>query len=256
MGTFRLTVRLTCSVLFSTFMWCLAALSKLLFCFQLQWRYTVICRLMSIWGHGIALIWGIRIRVEGTPPKAPFFLLSNHISYTDIVLVCAVTPGWFVSKSEVANWPGIGPLTRIAHTIFINRETRRDVGRMNKLIGDLVRNGGGVGFFPEGTTSDGTAVLPFKPSLLQPAIDLEIPVTLAAISYQTRAGQPPASEKIAWYGDAEFAPHAKELLSGPGFNVRIRFAEETLSCDDRKQLAKQAHGVIVGMVENLQETWT
>jgi len=255
MRRLRLILRLLGSVLFSTVMWLLAALCKLLFCFHSGWRYRVICRLMSIWGHGVAWFWGMKIRVEGTPPKAPFFLLSNHISYTDIVLVCAVTPGWFVSKSEVASWPGIGPLTRIAHTIFINRETRRDVGRMNSLIGDLVRDGGGVGFFPEGTTSDGTAVLPFKPSLLQPAIDLEIPVTLAAISYQTRPDQPPASEQVAWYGDAEFAPHALNLLSGPGFKVRIRFSDTRIKCDDRKELAREAHRHISAMVTELQGTW-
>ncbi len=256
MRRLRLVLRLTGSILFSSLMWLLAAICKLVFCFNTQWRYRIICRLMSIWGHGVAWFWGMRIQVEGTPPDAPFFLLSNHVSYTDIVLVCAVTPGWFVSKSEVASWPGIGPLTRIAHTIFINRETRRDVGRMNTLIGDLVTKGGGVGFFPEGTTSDGSQVLPFKPSLLQPAIDLNFPVTLAAICYQTLPGQPPAETEVAWYGDDEFAPHAANLLSGPGFKVRIRFAEETLRCTDRKELAKNAHHQISSMLTELRESWT
>jgi 1-acyl-sn-glycerol-3-phosphate acyltransferase len=240
----RLGIRTIASCLFSLIMGLTAALTTLVIGWRPVLRYRVVCRMMCFWGYGIAWIWGMRIRVSGPRPQAPFFLVSNHISYTDILLMCAVCPAWFVSKSEVASWPGIGPLTRIANTVFIDRETRRDVKRMNEKIAGLVRQGGGVGFFPEGTTSDGSDVLPFKPSLLQPAIDLAIPVTLAAISYTTPAGSPPPSELVAWYGDTEFAPHAKQLLAAPGFTAHIRFASEPLQCPDRKELANQARQAI------------
>jgi 1-acyl-sn-glycerol-3-phosphate acyltransferase len=256
MGPLRFSLRLILTVLYSLILWLTAAVAKLFIGLWPRVRYRLVCRLMRVWGHGIARIWGMRIRVEGTPPTAPFFLLSNHISYTDIILVCAVTPAWFISKSEVAAWPGIGALTRMANTIFIDRETRRDVGRMNRLIADLIEDGGAVGFFPEGTTTDGTDVLPFKPSLLQPAVEMDMPVTLAAIAYRTRPGQPPAEEHVAWVGDTEFAPHAKTLLSGRGFDVRIRFADEPLHCTSRKELAVQSRDRIAAMVQDLRESWT
>jgi 1-acyl-sn-glycerol-3-phosphate acyltransferase len=250
-GAVKFYIRLGLTVLLCLVMWLIAAIFKLFTGFKPKLQYRVICRMMSIWGHTVSRIWGMRIHVSGPRPKAPFFLVTNHISYTDILLVCAVCPAWFISKAEVASWPGIGPLTRMANTIYINRETRRDVGRMNKLIADLVRDGGGVGFFPEGTTTDGTEVLPFKPSLLQPAVDLEIPVTMAAIAYRTQPGQPPASEHVAWIGDDAFAPHAKQLLSGKTFDVYIRFADETCIGDNRKTLAVRTREVIVKTLAEL-----
>lgn len=239
-GRTRLVLRTALTLPVCFVLWLAGLLSLPVVAWFPRLRYRWVCRLMSVWGHTLARIWGMRIRVSGPRPRAPFFLVANHISYTDILLLCAVCPAWFVSKSEVATWPGIGPMVRMANTIFIDRDTRRDVQRMNELIANLVREGGGVGFFPEGTTSDGADVLPFKPSLLQPAIDLGMPVTLAAIDYRTPPDMPPPSEHIAWIGDDAFTPHAKTLLAGTTFTVHIRFADERLRGDDRKHLAREA----------------
>lgn len=243
-GKVRFVLRLIAALTFCLIMWLYALVVRIATFRNPQQRYRIVCKGMSVWGYGISWIFGMKIRVHGTPPKAPFFLITNHISYTDILLLCATSPAWFISKSEVANWPGIGPLTRSANTLFIDRETRRDVHRMNQLIADLVRQGGGVGFYPEGTTSDGTTVLPFKPSLLQPAIDLGIPVSIAAIAYTTPPDGPPPSELVAWYGDAVLGPHAKNLLSAPGFTAHVHFSDQTLQADTRKQLALDAHAAI------------
>jgi 1-acyl-sn-glycerol-3-phosphate acyltransferase len=200
----------------------------------------------------MAWIFGMKIKASGPRPQAPFFLVSNHLSYTDIFLVCAVCPAWFISKSEVASWPGIGALTRIGPTIYINREMRKDVKRMNQLIGSLVKNREAVGFFPEGTTTDGEEVLPFKPSLFQPAIEMNLPVTTAAIAYVTREGMPPASEIIAWYGDTKFAPHVGRLLGQPGFTAHILFGSEKVTADDRKILAKKSHTQVCELLSELK----
>ncbi len=245
MSRIRLVSRILPCALWSLFMWTLALFAKLLTLGRPRLRYRVNCRLMSIWGHGVALTWGMRIRVHGTPPRAPFFLVSNHISYTDIVLLCAICPGWFVSKAEVASWPAIGPLTRMANTIYIDRETRRDVHRMNTLIANLVRDGGGVGFYPEGTTSDGSSVLPFKPSLLQPAVEMDLPVSCAAIRYETKPGAP----SVAWIGDEEFAPHAKRLFSGPRFTAHVTFDSQTYHADNRKDLARITQEAVTRLLE-------
>lgn len=210
--------------------------------------YHAMSRTMSKWGYALAWIFGMKIRITGTPPKAPFFLVTNHQSYTDIFLLCATCPGWFISKAEVARWPGIGPLTRVANTLFIDRETRRDVHRMNQLIADLVRDGGGVGFFPEGTTTDGTSVIPFKPSLLQPAIEHKIPVHVAAIVYETLPGYPPPEEQIAWYGvGANLLSNAYKVFQMPSFTAHVHFDEQTYTAEDRKTLARITHAAVSGL---------
>ncbi len=250
-GQIRFVCRLIAALLYCLILWLYALAVRLITRKTPAKRYRLLCKGMSVWGYGVAWIFGMKIRVRGTPPKAPFFLVTNHISYTDILLLCATCPAWFISKAEVAKWPGIGPLTRSANTLFIDRETRRDVHRMNQLIADLVRQGGGVGFYPEGTTSDGTGVLPFKPSLLQPAIDLDIPVHAAAIVYTTPPGSPPPSELVAWYGDADFGPHAKRLLSAKGFTAQVHFCEQTLKAETRKELAVKTHTAISALHRQL-----
>lgn len=251
-GGSRRVLRIFLSLIFSVLMYGVALLIKLLTPRTHPFRFKIVCRATSFWAYGIARIWGMKIRISGSPPSAPFFLVSNHISYTDIILLCATSPAWFISKSEVADWPLIGPLTRVGPTIYINREQRRDVKRMNQLISDLVGNGGAVGFFPEGTTSDGTGLLPFKPSLFQPMVEAGLPVTTAAIVYETPPGTPPASEWIAWVGDTAFAPHAGYLLAQPGFTAHIRFGEETVTATDRKQLAAACEAKVKALLSNLK----
>jgi len=251
-GLLRRVVRIVMCLVFSLVMYIITGLIKLITSANHSVRFKAICRATSIWGYGMAWIFGMKIKATGPRPKAPFYLVSNHVSYTDIILVCAVCPAWFISKSEVASWPGIGALTKMGPTIFINRELRRDVKRMNQLIGQLVVDGGAVGFFPEGTTTDGTAISPFNPSLFQPAIEMKLPVTTAAIAYEARAGMAPVSECIAWYGDMEFAPHSANLLSQSGFTAYIRFSSETVTADDRKVLAKKSHAQVCMLLDQLK----
>ena len=245
MKTLRFLLRSLLTALFSLVMYLVGALIRLAVFWKPHGFYRPLCIATSIWGNGVARIWGMNIKVSGTKPSTPFFMVSNHISYTDIVLLCAVSPAWFVSKSEVSSWPGIGKLTQMALTVFIDRETRKDVSRMNTLIADLVRKGGSVLFFPEGTTSDGNAIQPFKSSLLQPAIDLNIPVHVAVIDYTTPEEEPPPEELVAWIDDDEFAPHLKCLLSSSGFTARVHFAEEPVSAPDRKTLSEAAREIMI-----------
>lgn len=248
----RLVLRAIAAVGFCFVMWLYALTTRICIRDSAR-RYKRVCKGMSVWGHGVARIFGMKIRVHGPPPQAPFFLVTNHISYTDILLLCAVSPAWFISKAEVAKWPGIGALTRSANTLFLDRETRRDVHRMNQLIAGLVRDGGGVGFYPEGTTSDGTEILPFKPSLLQPAVELGMPVHVGAIAYETDPGEPPAEEIVAWIGDAAFTPHAKRLLSSRGFTARVLFSEETVQAPNRKALAQKSRALLLRLHREVRE---
>lgn len=255
-GWIRRGLRLLLILVFCLLMYLVGVLVKVLTLPFPSAYFPLLCRATRLWGYGMAGIMGMRIRVSGPRPRAPFYLVSNHISYMDILLVCAVCPAWFISKSEVASWPGIGPLTRIGPTIYIDRETRRDVQRMNRQIADLVVKGGAVGFFPEGTTTSGEELLPFKPSLFQPAVEMQLPVTTAAIVYETRPGMPPPSKVVAWFGDADFAPHISRLLKQPGFTVHIRFGDKTLQSGNRKDLAKMAEQQIADTLREMKASGT
>jgi len=251
--TVRLTLRALLSFLFSLLMFGVALVIKLLWLRNPSGYFRILQPATKFWARVVAFIWGMKIKVSGPIPSNPFFLVTNHVSYTDILLLCAVCPAWLISKSEVASWPLIGALTKAGPTIYINRESRLDVQRMNDLVVSKIREGGSVGFFPEATTSDGTDVLPFKPSLLQAPVDLELPVHCAAIVYRTPEGSPPPEERVAWVGDADFAPHVKRLLSSSGFTAHIRFAPEPVPARDRKELSRLAEALTRELLSELRE---
>jgi 1-acyl-sn-glycerol-3-phosphate acyltransferase len=193
--------------------------------------------LQHLWARLVAATLRMRISVEGRPPTSPFFLVSNHLGYIDIVLLAARLRCVFVAKSEVASWPVLGLMCRSAGTLFIDRTSKRDIPRVMSRIDDAMRAGMGVIVFPEGTSSAGADVLPFRPSLLQPAAGSATPVSYAAITYRTPPGSPPAHRSVCWWGDAGFAGHLLGLLRLPSFDARIVFGAEPVRSDDRKNLA-------------------
>ena len=117
----------------------------------------------------------VEVRQEGALPESGM-LVTNHVSFLDIMFLGALRPMIFVSKSEVAQWPLVGDIASCAGTLYVERSRRADVSRVNKALARALDAGVLVTLFPEGTSSDGTNVLPFMPSLLQPAVDAKIPV--------------------------------------------------------------------------------
>lgn len=195
-------------------------------------------RVARVWARGVGGILALRIEVRGTPPAPPFLLVSNHLSYVDIVTLMATTPGVFVAKSEVARWPFLGLLARVANTVFVDRGSRKDVVRVNAHIERVLRRGEGLIMFPEGTSSRGAEVLPFRSSLLEPAARSGLPVSCASISYATPVGAPPAEWSVCWWGDMTFGKHFYELLRLPGIQGSVVFGQERLSGSDRHALAR------------------
>ncbi len=193
------------------------------------------------WARGTALICGMRITREGIAPHPPFVLVSNHLSYMDIVLLSTQLDAFFVSKAEVAHWPVIGFLARQVNTIFVDRTNHADIPQVLELIEGALHDGAGIVFFPEGTSSDGSNVLRFKSSLFDVPLRLGYPVHAAALRYEAHEDWPPASQSICWWGDMTFADHLYRLLQMPSFHAHVVFGEGVENRESRREFANALH---------------
>lgn len=206
------------------------------------------------WARLTNAILGMRVEGKGTPPRAPFFLVSNHLSYMDIVAFAAQLDCVFIAKSEVANWPVLGLLCRSMGTIFVDRNSRMDVLRVNRLIEQALRSGKGVLLFPEGTSTPGVEVLPFHSALLEPAVQQGCPVSFATVSYRTPIGQAPAHLSVCWWGEMAFLSHFYELLHLKSVEATLVFGSYSIRADDRKVLARKLSQAVreelIPVVEN------
>jgi 1-acyl-sn-glycerol-3-phosphate acyltransferase len=248
MKLFRVTIRIPALILVSAFwylLWVVGKLSTGLLpksgrSVRRRWRKIA----LGGWGRSLAAIMGMRIKTTGQPPQPPFLLVSNHLSYVDIIAYASCLECVFVSRGDVANWPGVGLLSRSIGTIFINREKMQDIPRVIGEMNAALDAGQGVILFPEGTSGAGDRILPFHPSLLDPAAKANYPVSYASIQYQTPPDEPPAYMAVSWWGDMTFAPHFLDLLKLSGFDSFITFGTHAIRSDDRKTLAKSLWGAV------------
>jgi len=199
----------------------------------------------------VAHLFGIRVRVIGTPPKSATLLLANHSSWLDIVTFSAVAPLSFIAKSEVNDWPFFGTLARLQRTVFVTRARRSETGQARDAIAERLKEGDVLVLFPEGTSSDGNRVLPFKSALLGAAEAVlpdggRVPVQPVSSAYVAREGIPMGRENrplYAWYGDMELVPHLWEALKSGPLDVVMQF-HEPLPAMDRKELARQGWDIV------------
>lgn len=192
----------------------------------------------------VGRIAGMRLRVVGTPRRSHVLIVSNHVSWLDIMLIAGASGAAFVSKDDVAGWPVIGWLASLNNTVFVARAERKAVrGQADQLRDALVREQP-VALFPEGTTGDGRTVLPFRASLLAAVVPPPPGVMLqpVAIDYGD------ATKDIAWVGDEPAGANAKRVLSRPGTaSVTLLFLDpfDPAETPDRKRLAERARAAIV-----------
>lgn len=180
-------------------------------------------------------LFAVRVTQGGTPPASgePALVLSNHISWLDILVLGSLRPLSFVAKSEIAGWPVVGTLARLQRTVFIDRARRTHTAQVNATVADRLAAGDLIVLFAEGTTGDGNRLLPFRSSLVgaaRTAIDPEgggldrIRLQPLAITYPRRNGLPLVrSERpeVAWYGDMELAPHLALFVAGGPIDVHV-----------------------------------
>ena len=178
--------------------------------------------------------WRISASTSGRFP-AEGLIVANHLSYLDILLLSAAAPCAFVSKSEVRHWPLIGLAAKISGTIFVVREKRRATGEANRQIEQRLCEGVPVVLFAEGTSTDGSCLLPFRPSLFEPAVQLHSPITPAGISYELETGS--VGRDICYVGDDTFLPHVLRLLAIERIRGRVSFGEPIRGYAGRKEAA-------------------
>lgn len=188
----------------------------------------------------------IAIKRHGTPPQGGL-LISNHLSYLDILILGAAQPMVFLSKDEVRNWPLIGWLTRCAGTLFIQREQKSDVARVGIQFAAVVEQGLVLALFPEGTSTDGNTLLPFRSSLFASAAEKGWPVTATWVGYSLADGS--VEEEICYWRDMTFGPHILNLLSKRQIEAHVAYAPTFAAGTDRKELAQKLHAQVCELAE-------
>ena len=204
---------------------------------RVQWWATKTLRLM-----------GITLRVEGAPVAGAVLLVANHISWLDIMAVHAVCPhARFVSKADVKSWPLMRHLVDAADTLYLERERKRDALRVVHAMAEALSAGDTVAIFPEGTTSDGQALLPFHANLLQAAIATGTPVQPVAIRFSDSTHA--VSRAVEFVGATTLAQSLWRVASGDELVVRVALLppRET-ALVDRRALAEQLRGDIAAQL--------
>jgi len=210
----------------------------------------------AIWAHGwsrhVVKALGVECKVSGRLPESGA-VVSNHLSYLDILVYLSVCPFVMVAKSEVKNWPLLGWITARAGTVYVQRGGGPSTwGGVNRAMAAAYRTELPVLFFPEGTTTDGqNGVLPFRRGLFHSVLNEGVPLQTAAVWYALAAhegnGDATVAENICWVGDAYLGPHVFRLLGLRGIRAEIQFGDEARSRANRFVLSEAAREAVVGM---------
>ncbi|WP_404355156.1 lysophospholipid acyltransferase family protein [Methylotuvimicrobium sp. KM1] len=201
-------------------------------------------RIKLAWLKAFKRILNLDVIIEGQAVDGPALVVSNHVSWLDIIVLGQHLPGYFVAKNDILNWPIIGYLSKKAGTIFVRRGDKQAIHAATEQMSWLLIQNSKVFVFPEGTTSDGSTVLPFHPSLLQPALLTHSAIQPVALRYQ---GQ--AKVLAPFIGDDDFIPHLLKMLKLGKIEVRIKILPVLEMAD--KSRSTLSHEAYTGIIEAL-----
>lgn len=231
----------------------------------------VAARLQRFWFKALPLFWhkcmcrllGFHVQTIGKiAQQRPLLLVSNHVSWCDILVLGSHAPVSFIAKNEVADWPMFGTFARLQRTVFIDRDNRRTSGNQSQAIAERLKAGDVLVLFAEGTTSDGNRVLPFKSSLFgaaKLALDTSDPdacvyIQPVSIAYIKRHGMPLGRYHrriAAWPGTVDLVQHLKGVMTARSIGVELSFGEPFVynHRTNRKHLAQEVEIMIRAMNE-------
>jgi lyso-ornithine lipid O-acyltransferase len=186
---------------------------------------------------------GVHSEVRGPRPSRGL-ICANHLSYLDIAVCAAAVPCVFVSKREVKIWPAFGFFAQCAGTIFLDRQSRSSADAAAAEMAEAMDSGVPVLLFPEGTSTDGSEVLRFHPTLLEPAIREGLEIAPAAIAYRLRGGE---ERELCYYGDISLVPHLLRTLGRAGIAAEVEFYPDPEVYAERRTAALDLHEKVEAM---------
>jgi 1-acyl-sn-glycerol-3-phosphate acyltransferase len=200
-------------------------------------------KMRARWSRQLLGVLGVELQAQGPLPRPGQLLVSNHISWVDVFVINAISPLSFVCKDEVRNWPLLGWLVARNHTVFIRRASRNSAAEVrDRLVGSL-SCGRSVMVFPEGTTTDGRAVLPFRAALFQAAIDAGRAVKPVRLRYVDHRGE--HSDAAAYIDDVSFWQSVCMLARAPRTVARVELLPALPSHGlTRQDLAQVTHAQV------------
>jgi len=173
-----------------------------------------------VWLRAFGQIMGLQVHLKGNLPTEPGFVVGNHVSWIDIIVLGQYLPGYFVAKSDILAWPVIGYIAKQAGTVFIRRGDKKNILLTAEKMVALLQRRANIIAFPEGTTTSGNEVLDFHASLFQPALTASSQIYPVAIRYSG------LSEQLApFIGDDEFIPHLIRILALEKVDVELAFLQ-------------------------------
>jgi len=210
-----------------------------------RWMQIRIYNRFSPW---ILAIVGGHVEVVGALPEParPLFVVANHLSDMDVIALQALRPSVFITSTEIQESPGLGSLAAFGGSYFVNRRSSIRLRRDLKGLENVIRQGFTVVLFPEGTSSSGEQVLPFRNALLASAIAAEAVLQPVCLQYRRIGGHPvtPANRDLVfYYGEMGFLKHVMGLCLSGGFDLQCRYlpAIKLKWSDSRKAVCDQAY---------------
>ena len=196
-------------------------------------------RVINGWMWRLCRLLGLRIRCVGKVADSPVLLVANHISWHDIVVIQSLAPTGFIAKHEIRSWPIIGWMAYRGNTLFIRRGQRESFQQIKRDMMQRLSNQQSLVVFPEGCTSAGESVLPFRSRLYEPAIEVDVPIQAVAIHYHS-ADMP--LKGLAFVDNESFLRHAIRVLGAKTIDVTVHFCEPVVAAQrQRRELAGITH---------------
>lgn len=206
-----------------------------------------------LWSRGIAKIINLRVTISGEiPPDAGGLVVSNHLSYIDVIAHGSVLPLRHAPKAEIAGWPLLGWYMALSHPIWVDRISKKASKKILTDYTETMKNGMFLVVYPEGTSTDGKGgILPFKSASFEAAIAADAPIFPVITRYKELPGAP----TVCWYGSMSLLPHVWQVLKRPSIDAELRFLPPVFpSGNPRKELASLVHGIMAGEYESVSSS--
>lgn len=181
-------------------------------------------------------------------PKKNYFFVCNHMSYIDILVLSSIRSSMFVTSVEMQHTPLLGQLSKLGGSYFVERRNKIKLQKEIEDLSELLKNGLDVFVFPEGTSTNGQNLLPFKRALFQSAILANKEVLPICLLYETIDAvkfSPNNADKVCWYGDMDFLPHLMGLMDLKKVIVSVEYLEP-ITCDNKtkEELSQSTENII------------